>query len=62
LIIQVLLYSLALVAPRLKGSALASLAVTKVAVYFTTVNIATLCAWGKYLAGARQELWQPSRR
>jgi cellulose synthase/poly-beta-1,6-N-acetylglucosamine synthase-like glycosyltransferase len=62
LIIQVVLYSLALAGPRLKGSALASLAVTKIAVYFTTVNIATLWAWGKYLAGARQELWQPSRR
>ena len=62
LLVQILLYALALAGPRLKGSVLASLAVTKIAVYFTTVNIATLWAWGKYLAGARQELWQPSRR
>jgi cellulose synthase/poly-beta-1,6-N-acetylglucosamine synthase-like glycosyltransferase len=34
----------------------------KISVYFTTVNLATLSAWLKYLTGTRQELWSPSRR
>jgi cellulose synthase/poly-beta-1,6-N-acetylglucosamine synthase-like glycosyltransferase len=34
----------------------------RIAVYFVTVNLATLVAWLKYGAGARQELWSPSRR
>ncbi|BDD87625.1 glycosyltransferase family 2 protein [Desulfofustis limnaeus] len=34
----------------------------KIALYFTTVNLAILVAWFKYLRGTRQELWSPSRR
>src|SRR5690606_39180462 len=35
---------------------------TRIAVYLTTANAATLVAWTKYLAGERQELWVPSKR
>jgi glycosyltransferase involved in cell wall biosynthesis len=34
----------------------------KIALYFTTVNLAILVAWAKYLRGTRQELWSPSSR
>lgn len=36
--------------------------VARIAVYFTTVNVATLAAWVKYLTGVRQEIWSPTRR
>ncbi len=34
----------------------------RIAVYFSSVNLATLAAWGKYAMGTRQELWSPSKR
>ena len=34
----------------------------KVVLYFSIVNAALVVAWGRYLLGARQELWTPSRR
>jgi len=34
----------------------------KIALYFSSVNIAVLAAWVRYLRGVRQELWTPSRR
>ena len=34
----------------------------KAAVYLTLTNAAVLAAWGKYIAGVRQELWTPSQR
>ncbi len=34
----------------------------RVALFFTVVNVATLVAWGKYIAGVRQEIWDPTRR
>jgi len=34
----------------------------KIALYFTTVNLAILVAWVKYAAGVRQELWTPTAR
>jgi cellulose synthase/poly-beta-1,6-N-acetylglucosamine synthase-like glycosyltransferase len=34
----------------------------RIAVYFTTVNLATLVAWLRYAAGTRQEIWNPTRR
>lgn len=34
----------------------------RVAVYFTSVNAATLAAWIKFAAGTRQEIWSPSQR
>lgn len=34
----------------------------KIALYFTIVNAAILVAWGKFLRGVRQEVWDPSKR
>jgi cellulose synthase/poly-beta-1,6-N-acetylglucosamine synthase-like glycosyltransferase len=34
----------------------------RVSLYFTVVNLATLVAWRRFLTGARQELWSPTRR
>jgi cellulose synthase/poly-beta-1,6-N-acetylglucosamine synthase-like glycosyltransferase len=34
----------------------------KVSLYFTAANVATASAWVKFLGGARQEVWSPSRR
>jgi Glycosyl transferase family 2 len=36
--------------------------VGKVALYFTTVNVAALVAWVRFARGVRQELWTPSER
>lgn len=51
------LAGLALIVPALAGSLPA-----KIAVYFTSVNLATLTAWLKFAAGTRQEIWAPSQR
>lgn len=56
---QALFYTLALWAWSGRGAG--SLPV-KVSLYFTTVNLATLFAWVKFMKGTRQELWSPSRR
>jgi cellulose synthase/poly-beta-1,6-N-acetylglucosamine synthase-like glycosyltransferase len=58
---QLAFYALAALA-LLPAPALAALLPVKISVYFTTVNLATLSAWLKYLTGTRQELWSPSRR
>ncbi|MCW8934254.1 MAG: glycosyltransferase family 2 protein [Gammaproteobacteria bacterium] len=34
----------------------------KIALYFTSVNVAIAIAWFKYFTGVRQELWIPSKR
>jgi cellulose synthase/poly-beta-1,6-N-acetylglucosamine synthase-like glycosyltransferase len=34
----------------------------RVALYFSSVNVAILTAWFRYASGVRQELWTPSRR
>ena len=34
----------------------------RIALYFSSVNAATLTAWCRYGSGERQELWTPSRR
>jgi cellulose synthase/poly-beta-1,6-N-acetylglucosamine synthase-like glycosyltransferase len=34
----------------------------KVSLFFTAANVATAAAWLKFLVGARQEIWTPSRR
>lgn len=34
----------------------------KVSLFFTSANIATAAAWLKFLRGARQEVWAPTRR
>jgi hypothetical protein len=61
LLLQVGLYGLALVGmagPRRIAQSLPA----KAAVYFTVSNAAAAVAWLKFLAGIRQELWQPSER
>jgi hypothetical protein len=61
LIGQLLFYGLALVGV-VSRRAVARSFPARVAVYFTIVNLATLSAWVKFLAGARQEIWSPTRR
>jgi len=34
----------------------------RIALYFSAVNVAVLAAWIRYIRGARQEIWTPSRR
>ncbi len=36
--------------------------VGRIALYFTTVNLAILVAWYRYLRGTRLEIWKPSQR
>jgi hypothetical protein len=60
-LLQLLFYGLALSSLAPWGRWMRALPV-KVSVYFTTVNLATLAAWVKYLSGARQEFWLPSSR
>jgi cellulose synthase/poly-beta-1,6-N-acetylglucosamine synthase-like glycosyltransferase len=58
---QVAFYALAALS-LVRAPGLAALLPVKISVYFTTVNLATLSAWLKYVTGTRQELWSPSRR
>lgn len=58
---QALFYGLAALAvfgPPAAGRSI----VARIAVYFTTVNLATLMAWVKFFTGVRQEIWAPTRR
>ena len=48
--------------PALGLAGLGRLLPVRIAVYFTTVNLATLVAWLRYLRGTRQEIWNPTRR
>ena len=58
---QVLFYAAALVAFAEIGGFQRSLP-GKVALYFTSANMAILSAWLQYGRGVRQEVWAPSRR
>jgi cellulose synthase/poly-beta-1,6-N-acetylglucosamine synthase-like glycosyltransferase len=58
---QVAFYLCAWAALRRWGALHRSLA-GKVALYFASVNLATLMAWVQYARGVRQELWTPSQR
>ena len=60
-IAQLALYVCAWAAFRQWGGAHRSLA-GKIALYFTTVNMAALFAWVQFSRGVRQELWTPSQR
>ncbi len=61
LVAQVALYATALVA--LAGwTPVRESLVGKVALYFSSVNVAVLSAWWQYWRGVRQELWTPSSR
>jgi cellulose synthase/poly-beta-1,6-N-acetylglucosamine synthase-like glycosyltransferase len=61
LLAQVLVYAVA-ACGLFPGKAIASSLPVRVFGYFATVTLATLSAWAKFIAGARQELWSPSRR
>lgn len=58
---QVVFYLVALAALWQAGG-LHRLFVGKLALYFTSVNLAILVAWVRYGQGVRQELWTPSHR
>ncbi|MEP7118001.1 MAG: glycosyltransferase family 2 protein [Acidobacteriota bacterium] len=58
---QLLLYVAALAAFRHWAGLQASL-LGKVALYFTSVNLAILAGWWRYGRGVRQEIWTPSNR
>jgi cellulose synthase/poly-beta-1,6-N-acetylglucosamine synthase-like glycosyltransferase len=61
LALQIAFYGLALLG--LTGRApLSSALPVRISLFFTSSNAAVLAAWIKYAAGARQELWSPSRR
>jgi cellulose synthase/poly-beta-1,6-N-acetylglucosamine synthase-like glycosyltransferase len=61
LLLQVVFYGIALLAWQNVGN-LSGTVVGKVALYFTSVNLAIAYAWLRFVGGARQELWEPSRR
>lgn len=58
---QVVLYAIALMALAGWGPVKDSV-VGRVALYFSSVNVAVLSAWWQYWRGVRQELWTPSNR
>ena len=58
---QVAFYLCGLAALRQWGGVHRTLA-GKVALYFSTVNVAVLVAWLRFARGERQELWTPSER
>lgn len=58
---QVALYAVAVLAYGGRGGIHRTL-IGKIALYFTSSNLAVLVAWLKYGRGVRQELWTPSRR
>ena len=60
LVAQVAFYALAAASARWAG--VDRRLVGKLALYFTSVNVAILLAWWRYLRGVRQELWTPSQR
>jgi cellulose synthase/poly-beta-1,6-N-acetylglucosamine synthase-like glycosyltransferase len=61
LLLQIAFYALALLAWQNVGN-LSGTGVGKVALYFTSVNLAIAYAWLRFVGGVRQELWEPSRR
>jgi cellulose synthase/poly-beta-1,6-N-acetylglucosamine synthase-like glycosyltransferase len=61
LAVQLLLYALA-AAAHVGLPVVSDWRLSRVAYYFTAVNVATLVAWIKYLRGVRQEVWTPSQR
>lgn len=61
LLLQVVFYSLALLA-WYRVSDMQNRVLGKVPLYFSIANVAIALAWIKFLMGTRQELWEPSRR
>lgn len=59
--VQVAFYALALLA-WLNVLKLQERACGRIPLYFTSANLAIAVAWAKFLAGARQEIWEPSKR
>ncbi|MES9940493.1 MAG: glycosyltransferase [Candidatus Thiodiazotropha sp. 6PLUC2] len=60
-ILQIAFYGIAAVAA-MNESVLKALPITKVPLFFVSVNISILTAWVKYLSGTRQEIWTPTKR
>jgi cellulose synthase/poly-beta-1,6-N-acetylglucosamine synthase-like glycosyltransferase len=60
-VMQVVFYGLAVLAWRQVGGIQGRI-YGKVPLYFVGANLAVGFAWVKFLAGVRQELWEPSRR
>ena len=60
-VVQVGFYLIAFAAFSRRGVIRDTLA-GRVALYFTSVNMAILIAWVQYFRGVRQELWTPSAR
>lgn len=58
--LQISFYAIAITCSFYEG--LTSHTLTKIPVYFTTVNIAILVAWWRYLKGVRMVMWSPSER
>lgn len=56
------LFYLAAVAAFRQWAGLHTTLVGKVALYFTSVNLAILAGWWRYASGVRQEIWTPSTR
>lgn len=61
LVVQIVFYLCAWAAFRQVGGLQRTLA-GKIALYFTSVNLAALVAWVQFARGVRQELWTPSQR
>lgn len=61
LVVQLAFYSLALLAWGGMSNLEDSL-YGRIPLYFVTVNIAIILAGGRFLRGARQEIWEPSKR
>ena len=59
LILHLTFYAVALWGWSSKSSAGGAL---KIPLYFVTVNLAILVAWGRYLKGNRMVMWAPSER
>lgn len=61
LLAQVAFYALALLAS-FNVLGLQERALGRIPLYFVSANLAVAVAWGKFLAGVRQEIWEPSKR
>jgi hypothetical protein len=60
-VVQVVCYLAALVG-WLGPKRLAGAPVFRIPFFFCMVNLAGLVAWGRFLLGGRQEIWEPSKR
>ena len=61
ILLQLVFYSIALLA-YFNVLGIGRGLIGKIALYFTMVNISIFIAWKRYIAGVRQEIWDPSKR